>query len=117
MTPIAYIRTDHAVGPTADTDLSSWADTDVSYVHDTAPCEFEAWSELSRGADSDLHLKAALARAGMAVHPNDPVRPADLAPHRTPTGDPVHELGWTVAVLVSSIGCAVMLASLVAGWL
>jgi hypothetical protein len=56
--------------------------------------EFDANSALCRAADSDMQLKAAMARAGMAVHPDDIVRPADLAPHRTPTGLRDHEAGW-----------------------
>lgn len=56
--------------------------------------EVDVHIAMHRAADADMQLKAAMARAGMAVHPDDIVRPADLAQHRTPTGLRDHEAGW-----------------------
>ncbi len=118
--------------------MNEYADTDIGFIHATEPSpldspeiryhmdaqcrrfraavsEFDANSAMCRAADSDMKLKAAMARAGMAVHPDDIVRPSDLAPHRTPTGLRDHEAGWAVCGWPMAIIWLVVVIAIAAG--
>lgn len=95
----------------------SWDVATLPGVHETQPAALDCPVVREHMDEQRAAFRAAVSRLGTAIHPDDPTAPADLQPHGTPTGDPLHELGWSLCVLVCSIGAVVMTVSLIAGWL